>query len=76
MARHLTSRARGIANPLALMSAAALMLDHADKMAAAGRLRAALDTVLLDPATRTRDLRGTATTEQFTQAVIDRITGD
>ena len=64
---------KGIANPLALMSAAALMLDHTDKMDDASRLRAAIDATLLDPATRTRDLRGTATTEQFTQAVIDRI---
>jgi isocitrate dehydrogenase (NAD+) len=64
---------KGIANPLALMSAAALMLDHTDKMDDARRLRAAIDAVLLDPATRTRDLRGTATTEEFTQAVIGRI---
>ena len=61
---------QGIANPLALMMAAALMLDHAGKTAMAARLRAAIDRTLLVDAVRTRDLGGDATTASFTEAVI------
>ncbi len=55
------------------MLAAALMLDHTDKMAEATRLRNAIDATLLDKTTRTRDLGGSGTTEDFTQAVIAKL---
>ena len=61
---------RGIANPLALMMAAALMLEHAGKMDQATKLRAAIDKTLLVDKIRTGDLGGTATTSSFADAVI------
>jgi isocitrate dehydrogenase (NAD+) len=61
---------RGIANPLALMMAAALMLDHVGKMDMATKLRAAIDKTLLVDKIRTGDLGGTATTTGFADGVI------
>jgi isocitrate/isopropylmalate dehydrogenase len=45
------------------------MLDHIGEREAAGRIRAALDRVLAAGTARTRDLGGTATTTEFTEAV-------
>jgi isocitrate dehydrogenase (NAD+) len=64
---------KGIANPLALLMAAVLMLDHAGKTEAAGRLRAAIDHTLLADKILTGDLGGTATTADFTDAVIRNV---
>jgi isocitrate dehydrogenase (NAD+) len=61
---------RGIANPLALMMAAALMLEHVGKMDQATKLRAAIDKTLLVDKIRTGDLGGTASTQGFADAVI------
>jgi len=66
---------RGIANPLALMMASALMLEHVGHQALAGRLRGALDAVLKVDGVRTGDLGGTATTVQFADAVVARLAG-
>jgi isocitrate/isopropylmalate dehydrogenase len=49
------------------------MLKHIGEHAAADRIRAAVHGVLLDGATRTRDLGGTASTTEFADAVCDRI---
>ena len=61
---------KGIANPLALLMAAALMLEHCGRHDAATRLRTALDHTLLTAKIRTRDLGGTAGTAEFADAVI------
>ena len=61
---------KGIANPLALLMAAALMLGHCGRHEAAARLRTALDHTLLTAKVRTRDLGGTASTAEFADAVI------
>lgn len=61
---------KGVANPIALLLAAGLMLDHVGRVDLAGRLRAAIDTVLNRDGVRTRDLGGTASTQDFAQAVI------
>ena len=61
---------RGIANPLALLMASALMLEHAGKAAMARTLRAAIDRTLLVDQVRTGDLGGTAGTAGFADAVI------
>ena len=61
---------KGIANPLALMMAAVLMLDHCGRAPEAARLRAALDHTLLVAKVRTRDLGGTASTSAFADAVV------
>jgi isocitrate dehydrogenase (NAD+) len=64
---------KGIANPLALLLAAALMLDHVEHLDSAEKLRSAIDLVLKQDKIRTPDLGGKATTKDFTQAIIQRI---
>ncbi len=64
---------KGIANPIALLLAAAMMLEHCHLPHMATRLRTALDhTVNLDKV-RTGDLGGHASTADFTRALIQRI---
>ena len=63
---------KGVANPTALLLAAALMLDHVGRTDLAGRLRGAVDAVLNADGVRTRDLGGTASTSEFAQAVVRR----
>jgi isocitrate dehydrogenase (NAD+) len=64
---------RGVANPSAQMLAAAMMLDHVGELDLAERLRDAVrDTIVLDNV-RTRDLGGTASTEEFGRAVARRV---
>ena len=63
---------KGIANPSAQILAAAMMLDHLGELERAERIRTAvLDTIVQDQV-RTRDLGGTATTEEFGTAVARR----
>ena len=64
---------RGIANPTALLLAAAMMLDHVKLTEKAARLRRALDDTLNVDRIRTGDLAGQATTQAFTQALVNRI---
>jgi isocitrate dehydrogenase (NAD+) len=61
---------KGVANPGALILAACLMLDHMGDKARAERIRTALETTVREGVTVTRDLGGTATTEQFADAII------
>ncbi len=61
------------ANPTAMMKSAAMMLEHLKETRAAHLLSNAIDTVLLQGQVRTADLGGNATTEQFTNAVIEQI---
>ncbi len=65
--------AKGIANPTALLLAAALMLDHCKLPDLAARLRAAIDATLNIDQVRTGDLGGKATTDEFTRALVGRI---
>ena len=64
---------KGIANPLALLLAAALMIDHVGKADMARRLRAAIDKVLRDDGVRTGDLGGKASTADITRAIVKRL---
>jgi isocitrate dehydrogenase (NAD+) len=64
---------KGIANPVALLLAAAMMLEHVGRLDAAGRLRAAIDRTLVEDGIRTRDLGGTASTMEFARAVVARL---
>jgi isocitrate dehydrogenase (NAD+) len=66
---------KGVANPVALMLAAAMMLDHVKLSALATRLRAAIDATLNADRVRTRDLGGTAGTAEFTRALVSRLKG-
>ena len=64
---------KGIANPLAVLLAGALMLDHVGHTERAARLRAALDATLNVDKIRTGDLGGAAGTAAFAKAVIARL---
>jgi isocitrate dehydrogenase (NAD+) len=64
---------KGIANPLALLLAAAMMIEHVGKQDMARRLRAAIDSVLKEDGVRTGDLGGKATTRDITRAIIRRL---
>jgi isocitrate dehydrogenase (NAD+) len=60
---------QNLANPTALLLSGLLMLDHIGERQAAAHIREALARVLTAGAVRTRDLGGTATTTEFTEAV-------
>ena len=64
---------KGLANPLAVLLAAALMLDHVGLTEQAARLRGATDAALNQDKVRTRDLGGVAGTREFAAAVTKRI---
>ncbi|HTQ79095.1 MAG TPA: isocitrate dehydrogenase (NAD(+)) [Thermoanaerobaculia bacterium] len=61
---------QNLANPLALIRSAILMLRHLNQDEVAERLRAALRDVIVRQKIRTRDLGGEATTTSFTDAVV------
>ena len=64
---------KGIANPLALLLAAAMMIEHVGKPDMARRLRTAIDNVLRDDGVRTGDLGGKASTADITRAIVKRL---
>ena len=64
---------KGVANPSALVLAACMMLEYMNEDERASRIRNALETTIREKKTVTRDLGGTATTDQFTDAVIARL---
>jgi isocitrate dehydrogenase (NAD+) len=64
---------KGVANPTALLLAAAMMLDHVGEAGKAKILRDAIDRVIQDDKVRTRDLGGSATTLEFTDALMRRM---
>jgi tartrate dehydrogenase/decarboxylase/D-malate dehydrogenase len=61
---------RGIANPIAAIWSAALMMEHLGEPAAANRIMRALKAVTGEGRVRTPDLAGKSTTSEFTAAVI------
>jgi isocitrate dehydrogenase (NAD+) len=62
---------KNLANPTALLLSAMMMLRHIGELDAANRIETAVNTVLAKRQTITRDLGGTATTNQFAEAIID-----
>jgi isocitrate dehydrogenase (NAD+) len=64
---------KGLANPTALLMSAIMMLDYLNEAETAKRVDAALRKVYQEGKSLTRDLRGTASTERFTQAVIQAL---
>jgi isocitrate dehydrogenase (NAD+) len=64
---------KGLANPVALLMASAMMLDHAGLTPIGDRLRAAIHGAVVTDAVRTRDLGGQATTADMTQAILARL---
>jgi isocitrate dehydrogenase (NAD+) len=64
---------KGIANPLACIMSAVMMLNHIHEEALATKIKSAYDAVLAEGQVRTPDLGGSATTSQFTDAIIGRL---
>ena len=64
---------RGIANPIAAIWTAALMMEHLGEPAAAQRIMNALKVVTGEGQVRTPDLGGKNTTEEFAAAVTEMI---
>jgi tartrate dehydrogenase/decarboxylase / D-malate dehydrogenase len=60
----------GIANPVAAVWSAAMMLEHLGHADASAHVLRAVEASLADTATRTRDLGGTATTEGAGEAIV------
>lgn len=62
-----------IANPTALLWSACMMLEYLGQKECAGKIRRAVDEVLADGTCLTPDLHGTATTEEYRDAIIQKI---
>jgi isocitrate dehydrogenase (NAD+) len=61
---------KGVANPIALLRSAAMMLDYVGQRAAAARIEAAVATTLRDGVGLTRDLGGDGTTRTITDRIL------
>jgi isocitrate dehydrogenase (NAD+) len=63
---------KNLANPLALIMAAGMMLDHVGLTDEAARLRRAIDRALAD-GQKTRDIGGTLGTSEMAKAIVARL---
>ena len=63
---------RGVVNPLAAILSAAMMLDHLGLPEAAARVEKAVRDVLATGKVRTADVGGSSSTQQVTDAVIEK----
>ncbi|MDX2129403.1 MAG: isocitrate dehydrogenase (NAD(+)) [Chloroherpetonaceae bacterium] len=61
---------KGIANPTAMLLSALMMLEHLGETTAAQKIMNSVYRVLGEGKVVTQDLRGTATTEEFTNEII------
>jgi isocitrate dehydrogenase (NAD+) len=64
---------KGIANPTALMLSAVMMLEHLGETERSRRLRMAIEQVYASRKDLPPDVGGSASTNQFTEAVIDAL---
>ena len=71
---------QGVANPTSLILSAAMLLDWRGRrdgddtlVRAAAKIEAAVERVIDDPATRTRDLGGVLGTAEFTEHVVKQV---
>jgi len=64
---------KGIANPTALLMSAIMMLDHLGESNAAREIESALHQMYREGRSLTRDVGGTATTAEFTDALINKL---
>jgi isocitrate dehydrogenase (NAD+) len=64
---------KSVANPMALLGSAILMLRHINEGGIADRVARALGDVLGDGRVRTRDLGGKSSTIEFTEAICRRL---
>jgi isocitrate dehydrogenase (NAD+) len=64
---------KGIANPFALILASAMMLDQLEMNEKGDRIRQGINLVIADGDRLTGDLGGSATTQEITDALIERL---
>ena len=64
---------KNMANPLACIMSGVMMLNHIGETAVAAKIKAAYNNILAEGKCLTRDLGGTAGTEEFTAALIARL---
>ena len=64
---------KGIANPLACIMSAVMMLNHMHEEGIARKIKTAYDAVLAEGKVLTRDLGGSAGTEEFAAALIAKM---
>jgi isocitrate dehydrogenase (NAD+) len=64
---------KNLANPTALILSAVMLLEQLNLLDDAKRIRAALFKTLANPATRTKDLKGSLGTKEFTDAIIGNL---
>jgi len=64
---------KGIANPVGQIWSAAMMLEHLGETEAAAAIMQAIETVLVTPAGRTVDLKGSANTVSAGKAIVSEI---
>jgi len=64
---------KGLANPIGTFWSVVMLLEHLGETEAARRLMSVIEEVTANPALHTRDLGGTATTAQVTEAVCNAI---
>ena len=64
---------KGIANPTALLQSAILMLRHIEERAAADKIETAMLNVFEEGKVRTRDVGGSASTDEFADAIIAKM---
>ena len=65
---------QGIANPTAILMSAIMMLRHLGEMDAAARTEKAMLDVFAEGKSLTKDLGGTAKTDEFARAIIEKLT--
>src|SRR5947209_4474084 len=66
---------QGKANPTALMLSAVMMLTHLGEIAAAHKLQSAIEVTYAEGKYLTGDVGGSASTEEFTDAVVTHVKG-
>ena len=64
---------KGIANPVSILLAAGLMLEHVGRLDLAQKLRSAIDGAINTAKVRTGDMGGSARTKEFAQAIIRQL---
>ncbi len=64
---------KGVANPVSILLAAALMLEHVGRLDLARKLRSAISGAINTANVRTGDMGGSATTKAFAQAIIRQL---
>src|ERR1035438_9899844 len=64
---------KGVVNPLATILSAGMMLEHLGMSDAAGDLESAVAAVLAEGKVRTPDIGGHSTTEEVTEAILEKL---